>query len=471
MERLAFNAGPTAPAAATAAAPSIEVEEHDRSDARFERLDSYAFKGLLAFIFVLFVRPQDELPFLEPLHLADLTAAFSLMSLIGGRLGRGASITRTPRELTLILAFGAVMLATSPFSTWPGGSIAVFTDLFSKVIVVFALMVNTVTTRRRLDLLISIVVLGTSYIAVRTCFDYFRGVNLVEGERASGGVGGLFGNPNDLAMNMVAFLPLAIVVALGRGRRLLRLAALVGAPFIAMAIIASKSRGGMVGVVAMVLVLLYHMRRVRPGIAALVVAGTLATIPMLPQAFTDRMASIFNPEEDPTGSREARKQLLREAYQAFLDNPLFGVGAGQFQNYKPDQRTHAEAWREAHSAVLQVASELGVGGIVIFAMIVWSGFASARHASALLRRARRRRRRTHGPPLSRAERESLQLYATGLIASLSGWLVAAMFASVAYYWTLYLVLGLAVALKDIAQRTVNPPVVAGPVQTPGIKAA
>jgi F0F1-type ATP synthase assembly protein I len=47
------------------------------------------------------------------------------------------------------------------------------------------------------------------------------------------------------------------------------------------------------------------------------------------------------------------------------------------------------------------------------------------------------------------------MYASAMLASLTGWLIAAMFASVAYYWTLYLVLGLAIALREIARREVG----------------
>jgi hypothetical protein len=39
-----------------------------------------------------------------------------------------------------------------------------------------------------------------------------------------------------------------------------------------------------------------------------------------------------------------------------------------------------------------------------------------------------------------------------MTASLTGWFAAAMFASVAYYWTFYIVLALAVALRDITIR-------------------
>jgi putative inorganic carbon (HCO3(-)) transporter len=453
MERLAFSLGsthavpaaaepraaapPASPAAAVAAAAPRRASEDD---------DRIAFKALLAFTFVLFIRPQDTLPFLRPLHLADITATIALVTLIWGRMARGVAITRYTPELVAIAGIGAVMLATAPFSLWPGGAVAVFTELYIKVILVFALIVNTVTTRARFEKLVTVIVLGTSYIGVRAVIDYARGVNLVEGSRVTGAVGGLFGNPNDMALNMVAFLPLAIVLALRKSRPLIRLLAFIGVPALAMAIVFSQSRGGVVGLVAMLVVLLYHMRRLRPGIAALVVAATLAYVPFLPESFVDRMSSIFNPEEDPTGSREARKRLLREGYAAFLANPLVGIGAGQFKNYLPDERE--EAWRETHNAVLQVAAELGIAGLVLFLAVVAGGFRAGARAAKALRRARRQNQ-PRAPGGAWRDRDPLELYTAAMIASLTGWFAAAMFASVAYYWTFYLVLGLAAALREV----------------------
>jgi O-antigen ligase len=360
-----------------------------------------------------------------------------------------------------VLGLGLVMLATAPFSVWPGGAVEVFSDLYVKVIIIFALMVNTLTTQARLRAFINVVVLGTSYIGVRAVVDYARGVNLVEDGRVTGAVGGLFGNPNDMALNMVAFLPLGIVIGLGRGRPALRLLALIGVPAITGAIIFSKSRGGTVGLLAMMLVLLYQMRRLRPGVAVLVVAASLATLPLLPSSFTSRMSSIFNAEEDPTGSREARKQLLREGYQAFLDHPVFGLGAGQFQNYQPENRE--EAWRETHNAVLQVAAELGIVGLIVFMLLVGYGFAAVFRTGSTLRRIRRARRAREPDPVF-GRREPLELYASAMMASLTGWFVAALFASVAYYWTFYIVLGLAVALRDVTMRDLESSPVSSPDQ-------
>jgi putative inorganic carbon (hco3(-)) transporter len=466
MERLAFTGkAPAQPSLGRPRPLPPPLPDGSAAEARLAQQDVLAYYGLLAFTFVLFVRPQDSLPFLEPLRLANLSGSFALIALVAGRVSRGAPIVTAPRELIAVVALGMVMLATAPFSIWPGGAVGVFTELYVKVIIIFALMVNVLTTRARMESFITMVVFGTSYIGVRAVIDYARGVNLIEDGRVTGAVGGLFGNPNDMALNMVAFLPLCIVVALGRGRPLMRVIALIGVPAIVAAIVFSKSRGGLVGLVAMLLVLLYQMRRVRPGVAAVVVAASLATIPVLPESFTNRMSSIFKPEEDPTGSREARKRLLEEGWKTFVANPVVGVGAGQFQNYQPEARGRQEAWRETHNATLQVAAELGAVGLIIFTLLVVWGFGAVLSTGSALRRLRATRR-ARAPDPSHLRREPLELHASAMVASLTGWFAAAMFASVAYYWTFYIILGLATSLRAIALREIAAPPQASAAELP-----
>lgn len=451
-ERLAFGGGfeaigPTPPKT------SSDVADSTVLDTEAEGRDYVAYRALLAFTLVLFVRPQDTIPILDPLHLAEVFGTFGILALVIGRLNRGAPVTKMTLELAAILAFAGIMIGTAPFSIWPGGAVGVVTDLFSKVVVVFVLILNTLTTRARFERFVEIVVLSCCYVGVRAVLDYAMGLNLVEDGRVQG-EGGLFGNPNDMALNLVAFLPLAMILALKGQRLLVRAILAIGVPAIVAAIIFSRSRGGTLGLIGMLLVLLFQIRRVRPRVAVAVVAVTLFTIPLLPESFTHRMSSIFNPEEDPTGSREARKRLLREAYQAYLDHPVFGLGAGQFHNYNPKDRE--EVWHEAHNAWLQVASELGTGGLLVFAVLVSSGFFAGLQAVRVLRRSRARyRRKSREPAEMLGRRDGLQLYASAVLASLTGWLVAAMFASVAYYWTLYLVLGLAITLRDITLREVG----------------
>jgi O-antigen ligase len=446
MERLAFTCGV---GRAAVEAPIAEpAEPVARAVARAPERDRLAFRALLAFMLVLLFRPQDQLPFLDALHLADLTGAVAFLALAASRLSRGEQISRITPEVIGVLAFSALMVATIPLSFWPGGSFEVFTGQFGKIVLIFLVIVNTLTTRERIQRYVTVVVIAATYVGLRAIIDYARGMNLVEDGRVAGSIGGLFGNPNDMALNMVTFLPLGVAVALYRGKPALRMLGVVGAAAMAMAMVFSKSRGGTVGMIAMLLVLMYQLRRVRPGVAVAIVVASLAAVPFLPASFTERMASIFDAESDPTGSREARKTLLREGWETFLSNPITGVGLGQFTNYKPEERE--EAWRQTHNAPLQVASELGILGIAIFGFIVWHAINAGVVAKRAIRAARRRARKAGQADAGRDgdDLDWLEFHAGIIIAAVTGWFVAANFASVAYYWTFYLMLGLAAAIRD-----------------------
>src|ERR1700730_11627604 len=210
-ERLAFNYGPgTVPGrrainAAIAAGPTPTF-----ATAQYAEPRDWGYAGLLAFTAVLMARPQDTLPFLSPLPLAEVCAIIGLGPMILHRFTHRLPVFRiTPETLGLVF-FGFVILATVPFSIWPGGAVEVFFDAYLKVVVVFVLMLNTLTTPKRLEQVTWLILLCCGYIAGRAFIDYARGVNLVEGNRVAGAIGGIFGNPNDLALNMVTFMPPAL---------------------------------------------------------------------------------------------------------------------------------------------------------------------------------------------------------------------------------------------------------------------
>jgi O-antigen ligase len=460
MERLAFNyvGGPSG------VPPRPEAKAAPVRAAATPADDRLSYLALLAFMFVLLTRPQDQLAFVAPLHLAEVFGSVGLVSLVLGRLSRGLPIIRLSPELVGVFVFALLIVGTVPFSFWPGGSMSLFTDVFIKVLLMTVLIVNTVTTRDRFEKVMAVVLLGTSYIAGRAIVDYSRGVNLVEDGRVMGAVGGLFGNPNDMALTMVSFMPFAIGLTVTGSRRSFRLLGLVALPALVGAVVCSKSRGGTVGLVVMLMVALYHLRRLRPGIAAAMLVAALAALPILPSSFFDRMSSIVNAEQDPTGSREGRKILLREGFQTFLSNPFIGIGAGQFPNYNASGRV--EAWRQTHNAVLQVAAELGVVGLAVFFFMIASGFGAGSLALRTVRGARRRaragaagRRSPSDPEGAPADHETLdwlEIAGAMVIAAFTGWFVSSMFASVAYYWTLYILLATCSALRLITAETAGP---------------
>lgn len=407
-----------------------------------ERRD-WAFTGLLVFTALLFFRPQDQFTFLNPLHLAEVSALSALGAMITGRIGRGLSMTRVTPELIGVVTMGVLILATAPFSVWPGGAVGTFTEMYMKVILIFVLMVNTLTSPKRIEQFTWLIVVATGYLAFRAVLDYARGINLVENGRVQGAVGGMFKNPNDLALNMVAVLPLAVGVALRRVSSMRRLVAAGCALLMVGAVIASHSRSGSVGLVAMVMMLALYLVRRKPG---LVFAGALLlalAVPLAPSSYWHRISSITDGTQDDTGSREAREILLKESWQAFLSNPITGVGAGQFKNYNPEGRQ--EAWRETHNVVLQVASELGILGLFVFGYLIARAMRAGQQVRALLRRAIEGVR----PTVTALEADALGWHAAMMTAAIVGWFICALFASVAYNWTFYYLLALAVAPREI----------------------
>ena len=452
-ERLVFNYGTSghdgsAPAHGEEARPDSEPPRAT-ADAAPEspvvRLRAtgrdWGFIGLMAFTALLYFRPQDHLRFLSAFHFADIAAIVGLVAMASGRLRRGLGFTRITPELLGVAALGGVILLTSPFSIWPGGSVATFTDLYVKVVLIFLLMVNTLNTPKRLEQFVWLIVVASGYIAFRAVFDYARGTNLVENGRVQGFVSGIFRNPNDLALNMVAVLPLGVLVAL-RGRTSLRRVIAAGCCVLMLVtIIASHSRSGSVGLVAMMLFLGVYLLRRRPALVLASVVLLALALPLTPESYWHRLSSITDGSQDQTGSREARRVLLREGYLAFVANPLTGVGAGQFKNYAPENRV--EAWRETHNVLLQVAAELGVLGLIVFTFLLVRAAMAGRQVKRLLKQA------TARSALTRDEAQQFDAHSGAITAALAGWFVCALFASVAYNWTFYYLLALAISPREI----------------------
>jgi O-antigen ligase len=455
VERLAFNQrSGVVRSRGVVGATIARSPQPTFATASFSEPRDWGYVGLLAFTAVLLLRPQDQLRFLGSLHLAELCALIGLAPMLFHRIARGAPAFRITPETVGLICFGLIMVATVPFSVWPGGALQEFTGSYLKALLVFILMLNTLTTVKRLDQITWLILVCVGYIAARGVFDYARGVNLVEGGRLAGPVDGIFGNPNDLAMNMVTFAPVAAVVAVSRWQpRWRRLSAALIVVLMLATVVFSKSRGGGIGLLIMLCALLFLGRKVRPQIVPVALGAILVGAPFLPSSFWTRMASIVDEQQDKqefTGSREARRIVMQEGIDAFLDNPITGVGAGQFKNYNPAGRK--ERWKETHNALIQVAAETGLAGLLIFSfLIVRAGMAAAQ-----TRRMLRRPKRSGAPDLaaralSDTERPLLYAHAIAMTVALVGWFTCAMFASIAYNWTFYYVLALIVAARELTR--------------------
>jgi O-antigen ligase len=451
QERLTFTHGTvllTDGAAGRAEVTDRAVAAAAPGDARVVRADP-AFWAASAFTLLLFIRPQDTVEPLGALHLSEAAAGIGIAAMIASRLRRGLLPVPLTREVVAVAALALVMVATAPFSIWPGGALATVTDLFLKVLLVFVLLCHALSSPERLRGLVWIILVSMAYVALRGLFDYARGVNLLAGGRLHGAVGGPMGNPNDLAMTMVTFLPLALLMAVSPVRWPARaLAGGIGLVMIA-TVVLTKSRAGLLGLAVVIPLVVLQAGRWRGLVAMVLVAGILVGTPLMPAEFWRRASSIVDQEEDETGSREARKMLMLEGWHTFLERPFTGVGAGQFKNYNPPDRV--EPWRETHNVVLQILVELGVlGGLVLTYLLCRAAVSIAR-----TRRLLSRDGRGTAPPAFRSEeRERLRVHMAAVTAGFAGWFTCAQFSSAGYYWTFYYLLALIVAAEAVVEARV-----------------
>ena len=484
-ERLAFSLGGRRDVASLAAdtAGSPEAPPTDGlaygGDDTDDKGRDWAFTWTLIFTGVLFFRPQDVFPPLSFLHLAELSAIAALVSLFVGRLSRRQTLTRITPEFVGVLALGAVILATAPFSIWFGGAVSVFTDMYLKVTLVYLLAVNVLISPKRIERLTWLLVLAVGYLAFRAVVDYARGVNLIaRGTRVQGAVGGMMQNSNDLALHMVVFLPLAYFMATRPGSAVKRLVAAAAAACMLGAIVASGSRGGFLGFAAMALVMGAFAARQRPVVLVAAALAMLCALPLVPDQYWRRISSITDSSKDDYSSSDARRRLFSEAIDAFLENPITGVGAGQFVSYKPQQRQ--EAWHETHNIYLQVASELGIFGLAAFGFLVARAFSGVWHTRRMLARVRAAAasaRRGAGsrvravpalPVLTASDITLLDAHSAAMAASLVGFFVCGFFSSVAYGWTFYYLLALAAMPRDILRQRMPSPARRRAADTPPV---
>ncbi|HWQ35063.1 MAG TPA: O-antigen ligase family protein [Blastocatellia bacterium] len=392
-----------------------------------------AFAGLYAFILLLYLRPQELFPGLfSLLPIVRIVGVGTLIAYFSSKLSRGERITRWPLELRMVVFIWLLGWLLLPLAASPADSLAELTDSFFKVLTTFLLLVNLLDTRERLWSVIRLVVWCGSLIALDVIRSFVIGQLRMKGERVAGIVGGIFGNPNDLATALNLLVPLALVLALN-ARGLKRQVYLGLTALMSAATIVTFSRGGFLGLLVMGSCLLWKLGRRQRIKSAL--TGALAVflfLMLMPGGYGKRLLTIFNNEADVTGSAQERRQVMERAAELALHHPVIGLGIGNFPIYSIHQK-------KAHNAYLEIAAELGLAGLLAYLTLIL----------APLRSLRRIERRTAAQTEARS-REYFLLSA-GLQAAFFAYMVCSIFASIQYLWFLYFPVAYALALRRLQE--------------------
>jgi O-antigen ligase len=389
-----------------------------------------AFAGVFLFTLLLYVRPNDLFPFLGTFPLAKIVAIGVLVIYVASKAGAGERLTHWTLELKMLLVIAALGVLLMPVSAAPMDGYNILTDQYIKTVLIFALMINLIDTRERVCALWKLVVACGAWLGIGAIRSYIRGEFTMKGLRIEGMVGGIFGNPNDLATALNVLLAFAILLTLVSkgGARLFYLACSVT---MTVGILLTFSRGGFLGLLAQCLVLLWKLGRGQRlktlGIAALVCVIFLGATP---GGYGSRLSSIFNFEEDKTGSASERRELMELAAALAMRHPIVGVGMGNFHIYSIHEK-------EAHNAYLEIAAELGAPGLLAYLIVIFAPLLSIYRVERQTRRMR-----------TKSEKEMYWMSAS-LQAAFVAYMVCSFFGSIQYVWYLYYTAAYAIALRQI----------------------
>jgi O-antigen ligase len=388
-----------------------------------------AYIAFLAFIVTVYSAAGQLFPPLERLAPGKTVIAIAAAALVwsctlGGRPFRFAGVAG---GMALYLFFGIV--AASPlWSDFPDVSAEAAAESL-KYIVAFIVAANVLDTGVRIRRALGAIVLATLFPAIGAIHGYLTGAHIVEGSRAAWI--GVFGNPNILAYHLVLSTPLALALRdatpAGPHRFAIRSMWLGTVAVFAGAILLSGSRGGTLGLAAVLLVWLARSlakgRLAIGGAAALIIA--LLMTPSSPFNREETRETLSG-QVDP--SAQGRIDAWRTAERMVLANAVTGVGAGAFvpswPKYAPGDTGSPRA---THNSFAMIAAELGLPALLIFGCALGGGLL------AMGRVARRAKPRTAA-------------LARGIQTSLFGFIACSLTGGYAFTWPLYFVLGAGAAL-------------------------
>jgi O-antigen ligase len=393
---------------------------------------SNSLNATLAFIVVLILRPADHFPALASMQPAKLIGLVAILSLIITKLfHRDMRLSRAPHGKWLLALTGGVLLS-SAMSTNPTASFDLFGDAFVKMLIMYGLLVHLVTTKSQSVRLNLVLGLCTAALALLAIYVRMSGLATIEGNRAA--IVGLLGDPNDLALVLVIYVPLFIELMLADSgkRRLawgLLLAILVAGIFM------TVSRGGALALIAAVAFSFYDRGRLgfRVLLAPTLVAVVIAMLVLA--GWNDRSSGAFRAGQLDE-SAQGRLDTWSSGVRMTLHNPFFGVGFGQFPDNYESYAMSPVIWGEhdAHNSFIKAAAETGLVGFVPFMALVLLTF-----------RIGYRRRKAEVPEDSSIERAVRR----SLFPSMVGFCVAAFFLSQCWSWFLFILFAQAATMYEI----------------------
>jgi len=299
-------------------------------------------------------------------------------------------------------------------------------------IALYVLVINLVNSPRRVQNILSIIVVASLALAFLTIFRVLSG-EMIRGRVDIAQISDY--DPNEQAAGFL--LSAAVLMALfSRAVQLSRkLLSPIALSIVVLAVLATSSRGAMLSLIAILAFSLILDRKLWQLVLLAPVIG-IAALFLLPPTFLNRLESIVTLSDRGAG----RVDIWLVGMQIISAHSLLGVGLGNFgrafDRYLPQTpgiRRFLLPGRGPHNIFLGALGELGVLGLALFAVIIGLTIKSA--LTAVLN-------------FKRQNEPQMTTLAMGVLLGLLGVLVASLFVDLRYRKYFWLLL----ALSGVMQR-------------------
>ena len=390
----------------------------------------FAFGLLYLFTLLLYARPNDLIPAMGTFPLAKIVAIVAPLAYIYDQYKLGRPIINWTIEVKMVIVMLFLAIVFTPIAVSPSDSSAALSETFIKSVIIFILIIGVVNTRERLRAINKLTVLCGTCLAVFAIKNYATGNFTLKGQRIEGLVGGMFGNPNDLAAALNMLIPMAVALAL-MSARAMRLLYAVCALLLVCGVVVTFSRAGFITLAAISVVMLWKFGRgSRSSLTSAALVASVLLLSVFSDAYRSRLLTIFDPNSDSSGSAQERVALLDRGLDLILRHPIVGLGMGNFHIYSINEKV-------AHNSYVETAAELGLIGLLAYLIII---LAPLRGLAKIEMETLK-----HG---SRNDPDAKYL-SIGLQSVLIAYMVCSFFASIQYVWYIYYPAGFAVALRLI----------------------
>jgi putative inorganic carbon (hco3(-)) transporter len=427
----------------------VKKQAKEISPEEAEKKTRYLYWWLLLALFFEYARPAS---YFKPLGILPLNSTIPLLLLVVSSFASGLR----PWNRIFADSFAKWPFIFIGFVTISATWATVFTytnTIFQRALgylFLFIMIARICTTRQRIRGVFLVLIVSHLFLLA------MNPIVVMEPTVRHYIIGATFlGDGNDFSLSLCILLGFAVEMSLIQTSKAKKIFywALMG--LLVLAIVASQSRGASLGMAAVFGYMWWRSPRKAAGVVIIVISA-FAVLLYAPDVYFQRMSTLSAPSQD--SSAEGRLHAWRAGTKMALHNVL-GVGAGNFPNNFPKYRApEAPArWMTAHSMYFLILGELGFLGLLLLIKLVFGNFRSNVRL--------RKRLEQQDPKKFAPDIRSLDMFNAGVL----GFAVAGAFLSVTYYPHIFVLAGLAIALRRVVAEEAGLVDVAVVLKRPGLR--